>query len=156
MSSLIRWSDPFGGISDLHSQIDDMFNSFFNTSGVTQASASVPAMDVYDEDGKQLVAEVHVPGFSKDNINVSVHSGMLEISGEHKEKEEDKDKGKKRSYVIRESSTSFYRRIALPKYADGDNIQAEFENGVLKVTVPFKELPQPKRIQIASGKTNKK
>lgn len=150
MTNLIRWDDPFAGLTDLHSQLDDMFNSFF--SAPSHGASQLPAMDVYNEDDKQLVAEVQAPGFDKDDIQVNVHEGVLEIRGEKHAKEEDK---KKRSYMVRESAASFYRRIALPKHADGDKVKAEFENGLLKVTVPFKELPKPKKIEISAGKTKK-
>src|SRR5690242_19827632 len=104
---------------------------------------ALPAMDVYNEDDRQLVAEVHTPGFTKDDVNVSVHNGVLEIRGEKHEKE---DKGKKRNYLVRESHESFYRRVMLPEYADEDHVDAQFHNGVLKVIIPFKELPKPKKI----------
>ncbi|HEY5667768.1 MAG TPA: Hsp20/alpha crystallin family protein [Candidatus Saccharimonadales bacterium] len=145
--NLIRWNDPFTGLSSMHSQLDDMFNNFFNA---VPGSPTMPAMDVYTEDDKSLVAEVQAPGFDKDDIEVNVHNGVLEIKGERREKQED-SKDKKRSYMVRESHASFYRSIALPKYADGDNVQAEFDKGVLKVTVPFKELPAPKRVAIGDG-----
>ncbi len=106
----------------------------------------MPAIDVYTEDDKKLVTEVHAPGFDKDEIEVSVHNGVLEIKGEHKEKSE--DKAKKRNYMVHESHSSFYRRLALPKHADGDMVKAHFNKGVLTVEVPFKELPTPKKIEI--------
>jgi HSP20 family protein len=108
------------------------------------------AMDVYTEDDKTLVAEVQAPGFGKDDIEVNVHNGMLEIKGEKHEKEEDKKE--KRNYMVRESHASFYRSIALPKTADGDKVEAHFDGGVLKVRVPLKELPAPKRVAISEGK----
>lgn len=143
MSDLIRWSDPFAGLTSVHSQLDDLFNGFFG--GMPTIAQTMPAMDVYNEDNKQLVAEVQVPGFKKDEVEVSVHNGVLEIKGEHKDKEENE---KTRNYMVRESHTSFYRRLALPKHADGDSVNASFENGMLKVTVPFKELPKPKKVEI--------
>jgi HSP20 family protein len=152
MANLVRWEDPFAGLTSLHSQIDDIFNDFFNTSSRLPSLANMPAMDVYTENDKQLVTEVQAPGFSPDDIDVSVNQGILEIKGEKHEKGEDKDK--KRSYMMRESTASFYRRIVLPKHADGDHVEAHFDNGTLKVIVPFKELPEPKRIQIkATNKT---
>jgi HSP20 family protein len=58
--------------------------------------------------------------------------------------------------MVRESHASFYRSVALPKHADADNVSADFEGGVLKVTVPFKELPQPKKVTIgATAKAEK-
>jgi HSP20 family protein len=141
--NLVRWNDPFAGLTSLHSQLDDMFNELFTQGTSTPA---LPRMDVYNDNDKQLVAEVEAPGFNKDDVEVSVHEGVLEIKGEKKEKEEHNDK--KRTYMVRESSSSFYRRIALPRHADADKVEANFDNGVLKVTIPFKELPKPKKIAI--------
>ncbi len=135
----------------MHSQLDDLFNSFFSSTPMMQSSSL--ALDVYTEDDKQLVAEAHIPGFTKDDIEVNVHNGILEIRGEKHDKEES-DKGKKK-YVVRESHSSFYRSVALPKYADGDHVKANFNNGILKVTIPFKELPQPKRVEIESSSSSK-
>jgi HSP20 family protein len=142
---LMRW-DPFGDLTDMHRRLDNVFGDMWAWQGMTK----LPAMDVYTEDNKRLVAEVHAPGFTKDDIDIRVHEGMLEIKGKKEEKEEQKDK--KRSYMMRQSSSSFYRRIALPDRADTGKIDAQFEDGLLKVIVPFKELPQPKKVQIKSGK----
>ena len=147
MSNLQQWNDPFAGLTSLHSQLDDMFSNIFSNAPAAQG---IPAMDVYTEDGKSLVAEVQAPGFSKDDIEVNVHNGVLELKGEKREKETDKNK-KQKSYMVRESHASFYRSIALPKTADADKVEAHFDNGVLKVTVPIKELPAPKKVTISAG-----
>ena len=150
MANIVRWDDPFAGLTSLHSQLDDMFSSFF--SGVPAAPAQgLPAMDVFTEDDKELIVEVQAPGFDKDDVEINVHNGVLEIKGEKREKAENKA-NKKRSYMVRESHASFYRRLMLPEYADADKIDAHFENGLLNVTVPFKDLPQPKKIAINAGK----
>lgn len=154
MANMIRWNDPFSGLSSLHSQIDEMFNEFFGSSRMAPAHTSAPAMDIYNEGDKQLVVELHVPGFDQKDIEVNVHNNVLDIKAEKQEREENKDK--KRTYMIRESSASFYRRVALPKHADADKVAAEFENGMLKVTVPYKELPEPKRIQVSSSAKSEK
>lgn len=143
---LSRKNDPFSSLSGLHSQLDDMFNSFFTNMPSTQ---NLPAMNAYVEDDKRLVAEIEAPGFDQNDVEVSVHNGVLEIKGQKHEKEEEKNK--KRSYMVRESSASFYRSIALPKHADADNVEADFDKGLLRVVVPFKELPSPKKITIKSG-----
>lgn len=148
MANIVRWEDPFAGLTSMHSQLDDLFGSFFSGLPAPTAQGAL-TLDLYTEDGKQLIAEAHAPGFDKNEVEVNVHNGVLEIKGEKHEKEE--EKGKKKSYVLRESHTSFYRSVALPKYADGDNIKASFKNGVLKVVVPFKELPQPKKVTIEEG-----
>jgi HSP20 family protein len=146
MADLMRFRDPLRGISSIQRQMDDMFDNLMSRNWPV-AVGNMPTMDVYTEDDKQLVAEVQAPGYSKDDIEVSVHEGVLEIRGEKQEKEEDK---KKKSYMVQESSSSFYRRMVLPRQADGDKVDANFDNGVLKVIVPFKELPKPKKVDIKS------
>ena len=139
--ALMRW-DPFAELNTLHNQL----NSLFNDSLVTQRGLQLaPVTDVYSEEDKHMVIEVHLPNFTEDEVSVDVHDHALEIKAEHIEKEEDK---KKRQYLVRESSSSFYRRIALPGQADEDKVKAHFDKGVLKVTVPYKELPKPKRVTI--------
>jgi HSP20 family protein len=153
MANLVRFNDPFTGLTSLHSQLDDIFNTLLSPS-LSLPGRGVPAMDVYTEDGKQLVGEIQAPGFKPEDIEVSVNNGVLEIKGEIHEKVEPADNAKDtgRKYMMRESHSSFYRSVVLPKHADTESIQAEFENGVLKVVVPFKELPQPKKIAITGGK----
>ncbi|MBX6334496.1 Hsp20/alpha crystallin family protein, partial [Candidatus Saccharibacteria bacterium] len=66
--------------------------------------------------------------------------------------DKEEEGGKKRKYMVRESHATFYRSIALPKTADADKVEAHFENGVLEVRIPLKELPSPKRVAISEGK----
>lgn len=146
MANLVRF-DPFEELRALQRQFfgDDGFGS-------TSSGMGLPTTDVYTEDNKRLVVEAHLPHFDQDDVNISVHDGVLEIQAEKREKEEDKDR---KRYVVRESSSSFYRRIRLPEVADEDSIDAHMDNGVLKVVVPFKELPAPKKIAI-KAKSGKK
>lgn len=147
---LIKISDPFSGLMSMHQELDDMFNNFFNGPLWPSMNENMPAMDVYTEDDKQLVAEVHLPGFTKDEIELNLADGALEIKGRKEEKEETKDK--KRTYVVRQTSTGFYRRLVLPKESDTSKVEADFKDGLLKVTVPFKQLPKPQKIAISEGK----
>lgn len=143
MSNLTRW-DPFAELSALQKQFfgDDFMTPF--------KGVNIPTTDVYTKDN-QLKVEAHLPNFEQDDVNIQIENNALVISAERHEKEEDKDK----KYVVRESSSSFYRRIALPERADTDKIEARLDDGVLKVSVPLTPLPEPKKIAIAS-KTSKK
>ncbi len=138
MSSLVRW-DPFAELSALQKQFlgDDWLSPL--------KGINVPTTDVYSKDDT-LVVEAHLPNFDQKDINIQVEDGALVVSAERHEKDEDKSK----QYVVRESSSSFYRRIALPKQADADRIDAHLEDGVLKVKVPLTPLPEPKRIAISA------
>lgn len=137
MTQLIPF-DPFAELQALQ-------RNFFGDDWLMPGKRMVmPTTDVYTEDDKQLVVEAHLPNFEDKDVDVHVDGSMLVISAEKHEQE--KDKAKK--YVVRESSSSFYRRLQLPKVADVDKIDADMRDGVLKVVVPFKELPAPKKIAI--------
>jgi HSP20 family protein len=140
MSSLVKW-DPFSELSALQKQFfgDDWMSPF--------KGVNIPTTDVYTKDN-QLVVEAHLPNFEEKDVSIQVDGGTLVISAERHEKEEDKDK----KYVVRESSSSFYRRVALPERADADNISAHLDDGILKVSVPLTPLPEPKKIAISAKK----
>lgn len=144
MSNLMRW-DPFADLTALQKQFfgDDWFTP--------TRQVNIPTTDVYMNGDKELVVEAHLPNFKEDDVNVHVENGALVIQAESHEKDEDKDK----KYVVRESSSSFYRRIQLPDRAQADDTEAHMDNGVLKVTVPFKQLPEPKKIAIKSKASKK-
>jgi len=141
MSGLVKF-DPFAEMQALQKQVfgDDWFTPL--------KGLQMPTTDIYTEDDKQLTVEAHLPHFNEKDIDVRCNNGILEIQAEKHEKEEDK----KKKYVVRESSSSFYRRIRLPQVADQNGIEAHFEKGVLKVVVPFKALPEPKKITIKKAK----
>ncbi len=132
--------DPFAELNALQKQFfsDDWMSPL---KGVT-----IPTTDVYTDDNNHMVVEAHLPNFNEQDVHIQVDEGALVIQAERHEKEEDKSK----KYVVRESSSSFYRRIQLPKRADADAIQAHLDDGILKVTVPLTPLPEPKKIAIKS------
>ncbi len=137
MTAVTRF-DPFAELNALQ-------RKFFGDDWPTPMKAvTIPTTDVFTKDDKELVVEAHLPNFKQEDIDVHVDNDALVIQAERHEREEDKSK----KYVVRESSSSFYRRIALPDRADGESISAHLENGILRVSVPLAQLPEPKRIQI--------
>lgn len=141
MSNLVKF-DPFAELNALQKQ-------FFGDDWMTpMRGVTVPTTDVYTNDGKELVVEAHLPHFAEKDVNIEVDHGALIIQAEKHEKEEDK----KKKYVVRETSSSFYRRVQLPERANVDSIAAHLSDGVLKVTVPLTPLPEPKKIAIESKK----
>lgn len=139
MSNLVKF-DPFAELNTLQRQFfgDDWFTPL--------KGVNIPTTDVYTNEDKELVVEAHLPNFSQDDIDIHMDNGALVIQAEKYEKEEDK----KKKYVVRESSSSFYRRIQLPDRADAGAIEAHLDDGILKVTVPLKALPEPKKINVKS------
>lgn len=143
MSHLVKW-DPFSELTALQKQ-------FFGDDWMSPIKGvNIPTTDVYTKDNA-LVVEAHLPNFEQNDITIQVEDNALIVSAERHEKQEDKDK----KYVVRESSSSFYRRIALPKRADADKIEAHLDEGVLKVQIPLTPLPEPKKIAIATKSSKK-
>jgi HSP20 family protein len=140
MSSLAKW-DPFAELTALQKQ-------FFGDDFVSPLKGvNIPTTDVYTKDN-ELRVEAHLPNFDQKDIDVHVEDNALIINAERHEKDEDKDK----QYVIRESSSSFYRRITLPDRANTEKIDAHLDDGILKVAIPLSPLPEPKRIAISIKK----
>jgi HSP20 family protein len=140
MSNLIKF-DPFAEIQALQKQFfsDDWFSPI--------KTMQMPTTDVYTSKGdKELHIEAHLPNFDQKDVTIDVDKGNLVIRAERHEQEKDKDK----KYIVRESSSSFYRSIKLPEASNEESIKAKMKDGVLKVTVQFKELPKPKQIAIES------
>jgi len=138
--NIVRFN-PLAELDALQRQFfgDDSFSAF--------KGMSIPTTDVFTEDDKRMVVEVHLPNFDDEDIDISVDEGALVIQAQKRQKDEEKGK----RYLVRESSTSFYRRIMLPERADEEHIEARFENGLLDVTIPFTEMPSPKKISIGAG-----
>lgn len=137
MTSLIKF-DPFAEMQALQRQ-------FFGDDWLTPVKTlQLPATDIFTEDDRQLTIEAHLPNFDDSDIDVHLDGDSLVIRAEKHEQEKDK----KKKYVVRESSSSYYRKIRLPERANQELIEAHMKDGVLRVVVPFKELPEPKKITI--------
>ena len=148
MLGIVRRS-PTLGLSTL-SDFDRLLDDFFSPFSLSSTSLSLPLVDIYSEDDRNMIVEMQAPGFDREDIEISVNNGTLEIRGQRTEKEEHKDK--KRKWMVRESSSSFARRVALPEGADSEKIAAELNRGVLRVTIPV-ERAEAKRIEIAAPKS---
>ena len=133
-----RPARPFGTL------IEDWFTEF---PGLLRdsASAAVPVNIVENKDGYHL--EVNAPGRNKENFKVQVNKGLLTISYEQPEATPAED-----LKVIRKefSAAAFQRNFTVDEKIDAANIQAKYENGLLKVFVPKKEevKVEPQSIQV--------
>lgn len=145
MKGIVRF-DPFRELDALQRQLmgDDWMMPI--------KGVNLPTTDVYTMNDNELVVEAHLPNFNRDDVDVHVDDGALVIQAEKHEREEDKH----RKYVVRESSSSFYRRIMLPDRANADKIEAHLDEGILKVVVPLVALPEPKKIAIGSRSSESK
>jgi HSP20 family protein len=147
MFDLIRRPNDTLGLSTFE-EMDKLLDNLWRSAGLPISQFNLPSVDIYSTDDSHMVVEMQASGFDTNDIELNVRSGVLEIRGEKQEKEEQKDD--KRSYLVRERNASFARRVVLPEGADADNISAELDKGLLKITVPVNR-PEAKRIQIQAG-----
>lgn len=133
-SNWLTTYDPF----DPFTKLDKVF---FGDPFFSNATTAVAAFgtDVTDEgDHYQLTADL--PGFKKDDIEINVEDGILTISAERNEETEDKDK--KGRYIRRERTYGSYKRSFDLTEVDDDNITAKYEDGVLTLTLPKKQVAE--------------
>jgi HSP20 family protein len=122
------------------------------TEGATAAPVLlIPNIEVLQRSGA-LVVRADLPGLDADEIDVSVDNGMLVISGERTQQQQDESDGFVRSEVL---YGAFYRAIPLPDGADEDNIVAAVSKGVLEVIVPVSERDVNRRVQVRNAEGEK-
>jgi HSP20 family protein len=147
MSAITLWR-PRRNLLSVSEPLDRFFDDwFYRPSRMWLAPSWTEALplDVYREDGN-LVIKAEVPGVASEDIDISVKDHVLTISGETRSEDEVKEE----NYLRRERRYgSFCRSLALPAEAEGDKAEAAFEDGVLTVTVPVAEEPQPETVKIA-------
>ena len=147
MSNLIRW-EPAREMMTLRDAMDRLFDDAFTRPlrMYDGGQMSVPAVDMYQTDN-EVVVKAAIPGVKADDVQINVTGEVLTIKGETKEKEETKDK----AYHIREQRWGMFERtVALPTDVVADKAKAEFENGILTITLPKAEEVKPKTITIKS------
>jgi HSP20 family protein len=145
---LVRW-DPTREMISLRDVMDRLVGeSFFRPWSSLGAFFGGEALtvDMYETDD-EVVVEATVPGVKPEEIDVKVAGNILTIRGERKEEK----KEERTSYVYRERSYgSFHRSVTLPTEVDVDKAKAEFEHGVLTLTLPKSETVKPKSIKVTA------
>lgn len=136
--TLIKWKNPnyvarrtglFPGLPRMFDELmaDDFFGKDF--------AAHVPAVNVFEDEGSFHI-ELSAPGFTKEEIKVSIENDTMTVSGEHKA---EKTEGNK-NYSLKEFSYgSFARSFSMPETTDPEKVEAKFENGILMVSIAKKE-----------------
>jgi HSP20 family protein len=142
--NLTRWSPA----RDLAALEIDRLNRMFDTvfSGESLAtSAWVPAVDIYETAEKDVVVKVEVPAMKREDIKVTFENNVLTIEGERKADAE--VKGEQYHRVERRYG-AFRRSFTMPASVDGSRVQAGYQDGVLKVTLPQRPEAKPRQINI--------
>ena len=122
--------------------LDRIFEEFLPSSCV--GFTGVGNLDMY-EDKDTLYVEAELPGFDREEIQLSLEDGMLRLEAEHKDENEQKDT----NYYIRERGhKKWSRNIQLPVSVANDKVKATFTNGVLSVALEKPEKDKPQKIDV--------
>jgi len=142
---LTTWT-PFNRMSSLRNEIDRLFDLSMPTltRDAGLFSGWAPALDLF-QDKDNVFVKVELPGMKKEEIHISLHDGLLTITGERKreEKTEEGETFRSETYYGK-----FHRSVTLPTMVDANKVKATYKDGILTVTLPKAEEAKPKQIEV--------
>ena len=147
--SIVRY-DPFRDLRTLQEEVNRLFTGnvarAFDDEGIARGSWS-PNVDIY-ENKDQIVLEAELPGMKQEDFDLSIENNVITLRGERRfEKSDDSDN----YHRVERSYGAFTRSFTLPHTVSGDEVQAEYNNGVLRVTLPKREEAKSRRIEITGS-----
>jgi HSP20 family protein len=149
MTVITRW-DPFREFSTLQDRMNRLFQDSFGREGREEALSTTsfaPPVDVY-EDEHNITLKIEVPGIDEKDIDVRVENNNLTVYGERKFEKEEKQENYRR---VERQYGSFARSFTLPSTVDADRISADYDKGVLKISLAKKAEAKPKQIKVNIG-----
>lgn len=147
MTVLTRWN-PYRELNALQNSMNRLFDAQFGGRDESLTSgAFVPAVDVY-EDEHSVQLKLEVPGVAEKDLDIRVENNTLTVSGERKFEKEEKEENFHR---IERRYGSFTRSFTLPNTVSTEDVQADCENGVLKIRLAKRAEAKPKQIKVNVG-----
>lgn len=140
--SLVRW-EPFRDLLSLQQRLNRGFESARQTSE-EQLGTWAPAVDIYETE-KEIVLKADLPGLKLEDVDISLNNNVLSVRGERRFEKEVKDDNYHR---VERAYGNFVRTFTLPNTVNVEQIDASYENGVLKITLPKREEARPKQIKV--------
>ena len=147
----LRTYDP---LLDLHREMNRLFDDVFGVNAGSGGSgmaayASAPRLDMHESE-QELTVEAELPGVDRADLDVRLDGDVLTISGEKRSRRDDKQQN---AHLSECSYGRFQRSVQLPFRPEGDDVQAEFEGGVLKLRVPKRPeaMQGSRRIEVKCG-----
>lgn len=148
MTTLIRWN-PVREMAAMQNAMDRLFDENWRTVRPTVAGNNL-ALDVYETDAGYVIFTA-LPGVTPEAINVSMEDDVLTISGEVAQPVFD-EKDNARALIQERTTGKFTRSIRVNTPVDADKIEAAYENGLLKLTLPKTPAAQPRLIPVKASK----
>ncbi|HEY1800216.1 MAG TPA: Hsp20/alpha crystallin family protein [Terriglobales bacterium] len=149
MTVITRW-DPFREFNTLQDRINHLFRESAANGHDDEAlttSNFAPPVDVY-EDEHNVTLKIEVPGIDEKDLDIRVENNTLTVHGERKFEKEEKEENYRR---VERQYGSFTRNFTLPTTVNADSISADYDKGVLKITLAKKAEAKPKQIKVNVG-----
>jgi HSP20 family protein len=138
--------DPLREFAVMQDRLNRLFGNVYLRDEDTGFRGSwVPSVDIFETDKHDLVLRAELPGMTREDIEVTVENGTILIKGEKKFDPEVKEENYRR---IERAYGVFHRSFTLPNTVDAGRVTAEYKNGVLTITLPFKEEAKPRTINV--------
>jgi HSP20 family protein len=147
MTVITRW-DPFRELSALQNRMNRLFEEQYGHGEESMTTgAFVPPVDVY-EDEHSIQLKLEAPGIDEKDLDIKVENNVLTVSGERKLENEEKQENFHR---VERRYGSFSRSFTLPNTVSTDDIQADYNSGVLKIRLAKRAEAKPKQIKVNIG-----
>jgi len=152
--SIVRY-DPFRDLRTLQEEVNRLFSNnlthSFGDEGIGRGAWS-PTVDIY-ENKDQIVLEAELPGMSREDFELTVENNVITLRGErHFEKKDEADN----YHRVERAYGAFTRSFTLPQTVSGEGATAEYQHGVLRVTLPKREEAKARRIEISGESAGKR
>ena len=148
MRTMNRWEQPFRGATTLQEQINRVFGEGVGRTGEeSNLTPWAPCVDIYETEN-ELVVKADLPDVNPQDLDIRVENNILTIRGErHFE-----DKVNEDNYLrIERTYGSFSRSFSLATSVNSEAIKADYQNGVLTLSIPKREEAKPKQIKVNVG-----
>jgi HSP20 family protein len=142
--SVMRF-DPFRDLATIHHRMNQVLGDAFAGDETLSARHWVPAVDIYETEGHDVVLQAELPGMSREDIDVTVEHQTLTIKGTRPAAT---DVPEDRYRRVERRAGSFSRSFGLPSTVDAGKVSAEYKNGVLSVKLPYREESKPRTISV--------
>jgi len=152
LTRFVPFRSPLADVAVLQNRLNSIFNDFAvpeNQQESLSMGNFVPPVDIY-EDAQQLVLKLEVAGIKQDALDVNVENQTLTVKGERKFENEEKQENFHR---IERRYGTFTRTFTLPPTVDTGAVKANYDAGVLTISLAKKEAAKPKQVKVEIGTT---
>ncbi|MGA1981339.1 MAG: Hsp20/alpha crystallin family protein [Acidobacteriaceae bacterium] len=150
LTRFVPFRSPLADVAVLQNRLNSIFSDFARPDVEDESLAMgnfIPPVDVY-EDAHELVLKLEVPGIKQEDLDVKLENQTLTVKGERKFEKNEKEENFHR---IERRYGSFTRSFTLPQTVDAGAVKANYENGVLTISLAKKEAAKPKQVKVEIG-----